>query len=413
MALNPSLQALIDAASGIFFVLVGAATLFLAPRSRRATLVAAFCILFGGALAYLNLFFYDSPAIFIGGALLELGATIAAVMLGLDIARGALRGRTLTLALAPALLMLVSVVVSFAMPDRTSRAQGVVTREDPSAFLVLVSVAGFLTMLSGLAFLAGACIARWGSTPADARTERRGLALAAAAFGGYLAFFAGHTTTTLFPEASTLFSASAVVLAASPLVVGHVRDPRLGRRTTLAIVGAGFLGMALLLLIDMLRLDAAANYGEDGIARTIACALFALALIRDGLLGADVHELAKRRGSLAVAGLAAFLIVAQVAQNFVASEYGLLLGGVIAGVLVIAARPLERALDGRTPAARAKSTAERERSFRAAARRFYRVDGGLTHEEERELMLIGEQLGLSVARIYEVRDEVEKESRTR
>jgi hypothetical protein len=80
-----------------------------------------------------------------------------------------------------------------------------------------------------------------------------------------------------------------------------------------------------------------------GLWRILLPAMAAYAIVRHRLFGIDVKiRWTIRRGTVAGIFLAVFLIVTQVGQNLLNERYGLLAGGVAAGLLVFALSPLEK-----------------------------------------------------------------------
>lgn len=181
-------------------------------------------------------------------------------------------------------------------------------------------------------------------------------------------------------------------------------------RASAAMSLAVALGSTGFLLLDIWAARSGIDLGMHGIARMLGLGIIAYAIFRHDALGAGFRPKTMSRATAATLFLAALFIVAQIAQNFLSAQYGLLMGGVVAGALLVAARPIERALDRRTPEpARASGDATaRERSFLAAARKFHR-DGVISREEERELVILAEHLGITASRAYELRDTVERE----
>lgn len=148
-----------------------------------------------------------------------------------------------------------------------------------------------------------------------------------------------------------------------------------------------------------------------GIVRIAAAALLALAVVRHGLLGTTLVGRNARRGSVAIVAVATLFAVAQVALPFVSGPVGLAMGGVVATGLAFAGPALQRLLDP-SPAPRAPEIDERERSFRAAVRMALK-DGHVTREEERQLVVLADHLGIRPARAFELRDEEERARGTR
>lgn len=153
--------------------------------------------------------------------------------------------------------------------------------------------------------------------------------------------------------------------------------------------------------------------GLTGIFRILGFVAAAAAILKADLLKVGLPRLAERRGSLAAGALATLFVVAQVAQNYFSAEYGLLLGGVVAGAFLYAAQPIQRAFErsaDRSPPSAVERTPSpaREVAYRAAVRRCLR-DGKFSRDEERELAHLAGELGIHAGRAVEIRHEVEDE----
>lgn len=149
------------------------------------------------------------------------------------------------------------------------------------------------------------------------------------------------------------------------------------------------------------------DFGERGIARAIAFALIAYAFLRH--LGASTSAARGNRTAAITGALAALFIVAQVAQNFLSAQYGLLMGGVVAGALLFAAQPIQRAIEGRAPGpAPGPADGRKEEAYRKALR-FALRDGHVSREEELHLHEIAQVLGIPGRRAHELLIETERE----
>ena len=128
-------------------------------------------------------------------------------------------------------------------------------------------------------------------------------------------------------------------------------------------------------------------------------------------LGASTRPSRDRRAALLTGFLVVLLIVAETAQNFLA-QYGLVMGGLVAGALLVAARPIERALEGRREARAPQPDAAKEDAFREAVRMALR-DRVITREEELHLHRVAQHMGIPTGRAHELLIEVERETRAR
>ncbi|MHB8605935.1 MAG: hypothetical protein ACYDCK_11840 [Thermoplasmatota archaeon] len=126
--------------------------------------------------------------------------------------------------------------------------------------------------------------------------------------------------------------------------------------------------------------------------------LLAYGILKTQLFDIDLKvKVGLKRGTLAAAFVFVFLVVAQVAQNFLAGSYGWLAGGVAAALLLFALRPLERAASRVADAAMPRVTGTSEyvafrklAVYRAALEGAYE-DGEVTTKERAMLArLVGE-----------------------
>lgn len=175
--------------------------------------------------------------------------------------------------------------------------------------------------------------------------------------------------------------------------------------------GRGAVGLALaiplLVLVGALEIVLTREQTAFvGFLRIFGAISLSIAVVRHDLLSTGLVDLAVRRGTLATAAMAAIFVVAEIAQNFLSASYGLLMGGVVAGALLFAAAPIQRAMEARSLAVNGPSAgaSEREASFRAAARMALK-DGHITREEERQLVVLADHLGIRPSRAHEIQDE--------
>lgn len=144
--------------------------------------------------------------------------------------------------------------------------------------------------------------------------------------------------------------------------------------------------------------------------------LVTYALVRHQLYDIDLKaKITIRKGTVAAIFLAVFFVVAQVAQGFLTTEYGLILGGVTAGLLLFALAPIqrvaERVANAALPGVEDSSgwrSQKKEDSFRFAVRMAL-ADKMLSREEERGLAKLALDLGIDGVRALELREEVERE----
>lgn len=155
-------------------------------------------------------------------------------------------------------------------------------------------------------------------------------------------------------------------------------------------------------------------FGALGIARLVGWLGLAYAITKLNLLDIPLPHVAIRRGVPSAVALALLFIVAQIAQNFFAAEYGLLLGSIVAGYFLFAATPIQRAIERagrpRGDVAPAQNVVANEDAFRRALRVALR-DKVLTREEEIDLHHLAAQLGIPAGRAHELLVAVERETR--
>ena len=246
-----------------------------------------------------------------------------------------------------------------------------------------------------------------------ARTRLAALALA-------LGVYAAWSYGTVLAEIAGGFAAAAHVVvpiliascALAWVAVGVRRGERAPVLVGLALAATLLGGEIKQVLVPTLGVD---TTGSIGLARTAGWCVLAWAILRHDLLEIGMRPVTIRRGTAAAGALAALFVVAQVAQNFLAAQYGLIMGGVVAGAMLFAAAPIQRAIEGASggpDAARtgpvASRLAESERAYKIALRRFL-LDGRVAPEEEVALAHLADEAGLTIRRATEIRHEVERE----
>lgn len=398
---------LIRAASGVVFLGVG---IILAWAGRRArdrsasnVALAILCGAFGSMFVSVNLLTVSLATAVPGIALQALLALVALLAAVVFVAHGWLRKhvRWIDLTIAAAAL---TAAFGFSAPDFAEAlflAQAFHPELYQGATVLMWRVDAFIMLpLTGAFTLITVAAARAHRVAVDPR-ERKGLILLALGLFAYPAFMAGVTLGLAAENLATSRDALPIVLLVVIAALAWLRS--------VAPVALGVLGITLLGQLGPVSGIYAVGVG---ILRIVAAALVALAMLRYGLAGADLHRPTARRGSLATGALASLFIVAQVAQEFFAAEYGLLMGGVVAGTLLFAANPIQRSME--RLAEKAVSGAgpsipsSRENAYRAAVRRYVR-DGVLTPDEERQLAHLAGELGLHAGRAIDIRREMETE----
>lgn len=246
-------------------------------------------------------------------------------------------------------------------------------------------------------------------------TDRNGWVRAvgmASLIGGYAATGApvtfGHLESG-WSLALTLFLV--VTLAALWITAGVRSGNRFGLAVGLAWLGLGLLGY----LYQLLPANADARlhdaYGLNGIMRLVGWVILVYAILRADLLQIKLPRLAVSRGAVAAGALATLFIVAQIAQNFLSAEYGLVSGGIIAGAVLFAASPVQRAIERvseRRPSKQApRAGVPDETAFRQAVELAFR-DRRFDESEEIALAKLADRLGVSAHRTAEIRHQVER-----
>lgn len=185
---------------------------------------------------------------------------------------------------------------------------------------------------------------------------------------------------------------------------------RLRRRTTVAAVRAQA-GYVLAYLVIALSFSVEARvillrYGrlpwwELSIAYVVAAGILLYGILRIHLFDIDLKiKWTIRRGTVLGAFVAVFVIVTAVVEQWM-QQYGVLVGGVAVGLMLLALRPLERAADRLADAAmpRVRDTSEyrtvRKREVYRAACESAMQDGIVTEKERDVLATLAEQMGLS------------------
>lgn len=156
-----------------------------------------------------------------------------------------------------------------------------------------------------------------------------------------------------------------------------------------------------------------------GIARLALPALVAVALVRHQLFDFDRRlKWGIRRGTLAGVFVAVFFVVGTIASEALVGSYGYMLGGVAAGLLLFAIRPLERVAERvadvalpevrEAPPVATASADERRAAYRDAVRMAL-ADGIVTRPEERALASLAHALALNAPEALALREDVERE----
>jgi hypothetical protein len=418
-----TLDVLVRAGSGFFFVALGVFVLWLGRGLRRNTVLGTYLASFGASFVVQNLITSDTPPVLgIPALTLETGATsafaafdaacLALLIVTLPTTAGPGRRRVLqAAALATAIVALA--MTAWSRRDELSGLDYVSSIVD--------SGEGALT----LAWLVALAL-RFRSIPAGG--ERTAMSLLASGVAFYRVYHVGFNLAPArfafwprFDQAG--FVIAGIVLAACVVIWlrNTSRSPgesRQARDAALLIPAVALTSLVLSTFVDPKASD---TTGGIGIARILGGGCIAWAILRHDLLGIDLQPRTVHRGTLAAGALAALFIVAQVAQNFFAAQYGLLMGGVVAGAFLFAAQPIQRAMEAKGQGqaqgqggAQAKGGSladDRAREIYAHAVRAALADGAMTHDEERHLADLAEHLPIGPREIIDIKHEVEAEMR--
>lgn len=181
--------------------------------------------------------------------------------------------------------------------------------------------------------------------------------------------------------------------------IDATRNPRLLLALALGAAASGFYQGIIPNVLPSLALSATFL---TGLWLLVLPVLVTYALVRHRLFEADVQlRWTISKGPIAFGFLGAFFVGAQVAQNYLSDEYGLIAGGVLAGLMLFALHPLQRIgeklADGVTPRAKPISKLthdERLDIYRSQAALAW-ADGHLARKERFLLDSLRERLGIA------------------
>jgi hypothetical protein len=279
--------------------------------------------------------------------------------------------------------------------------------------IVALHIGAGLGVLNALATAIGptALVAAALATSFDDHRGPRDHALLAVAFVAALAYSeAGGGDILATPGAAATDPLYVVGFPVAMLALVAAGLVHLDRRRRVAGYTLAFGPLGLYLVVALVEVPAPIP-GIVGVARSIAAGVLAYVILQ--LLP---HAAPKRRRRLvrATTALALLFVVAQIAQNFLTAESGLLLGGVVTGAFVLVAPAVQRAWEREertlVPAEAVASSAIE--AFRAAVRGAL-VDGPMTSAKEEHLADVAHHLGLSPRDMVRVRREVEAEKAAR
>lgn len=406
MGLDLSAGALVDAGGGIAFVLVGLLAGISKGGGRARVYLAGTCSLFGVVMVVENVFTDASLDPVVVAAVVA--CSVFAPALAVTLARhGSSRAR---LALAGVGTTMAVSLLGATISEPAAIGSGFGAR---GALAVNLGYGLFLFMfMVGAMALAGAAA---GVQFAQSKVLGERRALASLGFGllAFPMYFASRLIAYGLPAAfllSTAFVVFAGAVAWRPRSEGPAG--RVASLVFLGLVGLGLASLAYAAAGRTLGITLGHDIGAGGTIRTMAAFFLARAILRDGLLGIEPPRFAQRKGALAAGSLALLFIVAQVSQNFFSAQYGVLMGGIVAGAFLFAASPLQRVAErvfqragnepvSATPSAPAPPSKRRDEAFRRAVRLALR-DRRITREEELELHRVADELGLAPSRAHEI-----------
>jgi hypothetical protein len=408
-----TLSSVVNAAGGFLFLLAGVLSLLLAGRHRRGRSIGAFATAFGATYVFQNLILARGDLASVLLAVCFGATTLIQAWLVWELSRAlpvTAKRRVALVALAAGVLWAASLALAFLRPDLIS---GMASRPTSTIF------AGMMLQAQQLAMIPVIAAAGYGmrhAPDADGEAALACFVLAIGPIGMFLIL--GPNSPGLGADylvfGPARFWIGLAFLAWSVLYIGAAATTRFrqaGARTGLArwtfaiLMAAGLVGpIARLIMAPSFTSDG----GSYGIIRTVGVVFLALGVLRYDLLGARLRGLAAKGGLVATVALCVLFIVAQVLQNFLSTEYGLLLGGVLAGVLLFAASPVQRAMERRTGATKNAAAGEADRAFRNAVELAFR-DRLFDDREELVLAELADRLGLTARRATEIRLSVERE----
>lgn len=409
MVFDPSIGDVVRSGPGFLLVVFGSVLLGFAPRNRRNVSLAVAWTAAGLGLIVLNLTRLDDNLAEVGTwiatCLYLIGAGAVVLVLTTVVPLLNASSRRILTGTAAFVFGLAAVALTMVFLDRDAYLAGS-GRLQTSAFSYWLSTIGSVTM--GMAFQLLAlslleCLrkgVRWASP----------VGLACFAFGmtAALGFTFGSSVVFLAedPRLFTAVLASLAVVGVLPVAWGIAAtrgpNPRVARDVTI-----GFLVWILAgIFTASLAPTAFQAFGFSGIARIMSFIALTYAVFRLDVLEGSLRISTIRTGTMATVGLAVMFITAQVAQNFLSDRFGLVLGGIVAGVAVFAVFPLQRA---------AERAMERHHNAAAAPAEHYRRqvelawrDGHLAANERLLLSSTREFLGITPDVALRIDDEVAK-----
>jgi hypothetical protein len=405
-----------NAAGGALIVLVGLYALSVRPRTLASKALALFCIGFGAPFTYENVLAPSGAERLVPDLATTLSLVVGGVGLMLIAARVPRRlGRAdhaaVLAGVAVATVMLVlNIATTAAAEPLPSRAVSLTAY----SFLHSAYMGTLVVLALAYAHAPTGPLRRQYALMSAAMLPFPGIGVASTLLLGLRTPLGDRTLST--GAAAQAFGAVTyvllVLLAAAWLRNAASSEPRERRIALVAAV----LGLAVPVLASLSLVLTGAQSGTQlgfgGFSRTLGAAVLAYAILRGQLLGIDLKvKWTIRRGTLAGIFIAVFFVVSQVAQNWL-QQYGVLAGGVAAGLLLFGLTPLqrfaERVADTAMPGV--KAPGEMTRDERVA---FYRehlrlayADGTVDRGERLMLRHAREHLGLDAELAERIEAEV-------
>lgn len=414
----------IRAGSGLLLVLLGAAALFPARGDARATMLALLPLAFGSAFVASNAalaFDLGVAALWALGIATTFGAFVLVLLL-LRYPRPLSRRDAAPLAAALALALVAAVPSLLSGSHRFYLALGG-AEEFPAFAVAATTLASFLRSLLGYAVVLGLVfrVATWRDAT---RRELTHVAAVVLLVGAYLTF--AYPASGGGSTAGIVGSLALVGGAASGwLVIAARHGARFAIAVALAFSAMGLAGALYFAAGAQTGGIAVDPLGLYGVVRILGWIAFVYAILRLDLLGVPLPRLAVRRGTVAATALASFFIVAQLAEATLNARFGLLTGSVVAGAMLFAASPIQRAAERiltgepsarqgpagpREPSGFPAPTANAEAAYRKAVH-LALVGGPLTAQKEVALAEVADELGLRASDATRLRHEVENRHR--
>ena len=398
-------------------MLLGLAILAIGRRSRTALALAAFLVATGTANLFTNLWPAEARPAYANVLGYVMGVTMGAAGILVAFWTPGARSRAAWPAFAGIAAGLVGLVGYFAEGSPIAASErGLAQVGLPASFALAALVSGSGFVVGPFAALVAASLRAAIAPPRDRAEFVRGFALV----GLYAPYAIFYMPRQFYADWSYHAFFASLLLVATLSALWLVVAARSGRRAGVwAAAGLAALGCASYAYFGELGHLASGNdpIGLYGVARLCGWTFLVYAILRADLLGVPLPRIAVNRGAVAAGSLAVLFIVAQLAQNFLAAEYGLVMGGVVAGAFLFAAAPLQRAIERTTAVA---GPPRRVPVVDASAEVLYREnlrlvlqDRRVSAEEEQHLAELGERLGIPARRAVALRHEVEREKGAR